>query len=629
MDAQQDNTAETDANTQDYIDAIKEAKANGRSLSINYGDLPKGVVAAAVHTAMSEGLPTEYQDAIGEAASKGKTISLDFSQIKPQEDPKFYEIEKQQGLPQGPMGLIKQAGHQLMDAAMSPIPGSLLTMPVHVMQENAQQAGTEIAKRLIAKGLNRPMSRAAGFVSSAALDPTSYVAPEAELIKAPSIPLDRVAAVNAAKEAGIALTPAEATGNRALGGIESTLEKTLTGSEPINAARTAGNEAMAQFRNALKSKFGTVAEPSEVGNVVKSGAESTIQKIKAAAQSLYETLPNQKVQPEALRTASEDLLRQQYELPRSNRDGSLINMLNEYRKLGTKVVKSVDDNLQKTIYTRAENPSRYPSTNALRQMASDLGDAWRSSFKTGERMGNASGREATLLSTAIQNDLQAVASLKNQLDQANQLWRQAKNLDKNALIKRIRAAGPEQATDLIFDGRKVSNILMAKAALGKSYNIAKAAYFNKLVEHPQLGTQLDKMSGEYLRAAFSQEELSALRKVAAIQKIRGAAEKMGGQAGSARSNALSLNSGAIGAGLAVAGTSALHLNVPGVIGGLLSAGAAYKGPEIAANAYLAHGMSGVHVPIPMPGVGQTAHRATSKIDVNKIREFLMKKAGQR
>lgn len=535
-------------------------------------------------------------------------------------EPKFYELEKQPGLPKTPMDRFKQVVGQFAEGALSPMPGSILTTPIRAMQQTAQQAGSDVARGTQDK-LGAIPARLLGFGTSVALDPTTYMSGAAAFGKA-VVPAERQLAVKAAQQFNVPLTRAEMTGGRAAGGIESALEKTLTGSDVIDNFRQTGNQAVESMKNMFKQQFGTPLQPSQVGKAATQGIDKTVQTLKSSAQEIYETLPVVKTRPAELRLSSEELLREQYALPRTNRDGSLIRMLHEYRKLGTKVVKEVDDALQRTVYKRVENPKAYPTSKALQRMASDLGEAYRKSFKVGEKMGNVGSRDSSILSSAIQRDLQAVGELKTQLDTANHMWRQAKNIDKNPLIKRLRMAGPEEATQLIFNGRKVSNVKMAKLALGdQGYKTVKSAYFNQLIDSPNLSKELNKMSAEYITSVFSSVEIETLRKAAALQTIRGAAEKMGGQAGSARSNMLSLNSGAIGAGLYAAGASLMHGNIPGVIGGLAAAGTAYKGPQLAANAYLKYGTKGVSVPMAAPGAGQVASRCQDST-LSKIRSYL-------
>jgi hypothetical protein len=181
---------EETAATQDYIDAIKEAKASGRAVSINFGDLPKGVVAAAIQTELHNGLPREYVDAIGGAASSHKTISLDFGQVKPTEEPSnpMMDVAKQAG--NAALGLFGAAPRQelfappaqpLQPTSGNPVMGGLqaagqtLQNPLRVaptLSQPGQIAGQKVEDAI---GPSHPMlGKAAGLVTSTALDPLSY-----------------------------------------------------------------------------------------------------------------------------------------------------------------------------------------------------------------------------------------------------------------------------------------------------------------------------------------------------------------------------------------------------------------------------------------------------------------------
>ncbi len=111
-------------------------------------------------------------------------------QLKPT-GPKWYEIEKQQGLPKGDSdsnftqigNVAKQALRQTFEGLASPMPGSILTTPARVVQENAQQTGSEVAQRT-QNALGTDLARAAGFGASVLTDPTSYLGAENVLGKA-------------------------------------------------------------------------------------------------------------------------------------------------------------------------------------------------------------------------------------------------------------------------------------------------------------------------------------------------------------------------------------------------------------------------------------------------------------
>lgn len=94
---------------------------------------------------------------------------------KAPDQPKWYELEKQPGVPKSNTERLKQVGQDFLSAAKNPLPGSLITAPITSAQHFAQQLGPDVAK---ATG-----SRLAGFAASAATDPISWMAgPETKLL---------------------------------------------------------------------------------------------------------------------------------------------------------------------------------------------------------------------------------------------------------------------------------------------------------------------------------------------------------------------------------------------------------------------------------------------------------------
>ncbi len=96
-----------------------------------------------------------------------------------QEAPKFYEIEKQQGLPQTIGEKLAQPFRQVGQALTNPMPGSMLQLPAKIVSENAQQLGSSVAKGLSTPGgalpdIGTTGARIVGIGASVAADPTSY-----------------------------------------------------------------------------------------------------------------------------------------------------------------------------------------------------------------------------------------------------------------------------------------------------------------------------------------------------------------------------------------------------------------------------------------------------------------------
>lgn len=127
----------------------------------------------------------EYKDRdnkiLAEAMLKKYPVYADrvsFGDVKP-ESPKFYELEKQPGLPKGPGALIKQAGKQFLGGLSSPMPGSLVSTPLRAASETAQQLGSDVARGASTPGgvlpdIGLPAARLAGLGASTIADPLSY-----------------------------------------------------------------------------------------------------------------------------------------------------------------------------------------------------------------------------------------------------------------------------------------------------------------------------------------------------------------------------------------------------------------------------------------------------------------------
>jgi hypothetical protein len=496
-------------------------------------------------------------------------------------------------------------------------------------------------------GLGVSAARVAGAVGANALDPQSSMlgnaatgALSAGLEALPygagklaslfnlgkgTVAAERAAGVLAAKNWKVPLTRGEQTGSIFDASVESTLGKTMTGGEVFAKAKSEADEAFQIGKDLFKSNYGTSLPPSEIGASVKSGIDSTVQGLKSQAQAIYESMPVTAVKPANMRDAASTLLREQLDLPRVDRDGALMRRLLEYRKLGTKMEKSIQQVTDKagnvsaiTKFQRVENPAAYPKSSALQRISSDLKDAWRKSVKTGESMGTVGGRDATILGKAIQQDIQQVGELRQQLDAANKLYSKAKALDKNSLVKRLRTAGPDEATGLIFDGKKMSKILVAKAALGPKFNATKAAYVTQLIDDPKLSVKLAGMTNEYKANVFAPDELKALTEAAEIQKVRGAADKLQGTSGSARTNAILNQLKDIKLGLTTALIGAATLNPVVAATGVGAAVGGYYGPRMAANAWMKRGMNATNIGALVP-----KSLPKTRVGVNAIRQYLM------
>lgn len=163
----------------DYQKAYSDARANG------YSDTEIAQHLSGDEAKYKEAISAGYSDAdiIGHFTGGAPTAAQPAAQppaTVPQGAPKFYELEKQQGTPRGPMELLKQAARQFKEGATSPMPGSLLSTPLRAVSETANQLGADVARGASTPGgllpnIGTVPARGAGFLTAMAADPVSYV----------------------------------------------------------------------------------------------------------------------------------------------------------------------------------------------------------------------------------------------------------------------------------------------------------------------------------------------------------------------------------------------------------------------------------------------------------------------
>lgn len=83
-------------------------------------------------------------------------------------------IEKQPGLPKGPMEFAKQTGQQFLEGATSLMPGSLIGTPIRAASQISQQFGADVA-RAVEPSAGTTGARLAGFGAATLTDPTTFI----------------------------------------------------------------------------------------------------------------------------------------------------------------------------------------------------------------------------------------------------------------------------------------------------------------------------------------------------------------------------------------------------------------------------------------------------------------------
>lgn len=560
-------------------------------------------------------------------------------------------IEKQPGLPRGAMGLVKQFGRQFKDAATSPIPGSMLRLPLTAIQDTASQTGADVA-RAVEPTVGKWPARAAGFGTAAALDPTTYMTGGVNVGKAVA-PAGRAAVVKAAQEAGIPLTRAEVTGGRMAGSIESALEKTLTGSQPIENFRQMQAAALESTFAKSKQAFGTADAPIVSGNAAKEAFATEKAASAALRRRLYEQVPDNVHVPltESANVAESIILKQKDYLP-TTRNSDVLTLAEDVQNTlkGKQSGSSIEAKGVTTFDAKGEpiygvkhsakpedagaTPPNWPMVKRLRETLT---------ARIKENQGKQVANEYIELKNALDNDINTyVTSATSPLDsmiakefRSSYKFANAYNAafqkmyKNNPLVKQLETASPSDVPQIVFGSGKVEDVFTAKAALGdEGFAVIRKQFFNELVSSKNLDQTVKKYDPSFLRAVFNNAERQELAKLVDFKKITLSSEKMGGTYGSSRTNSAMVTGSAMGAGLATAGYSALTGNIAGAIAGLGTAAAAYGVPKLGAKAYLSKGLSGVNIPVGAPGAGQAAHQLSPKATLEQIRAYLAKETNR-
>lgn len=216
------------------------------------------------------------------------------------------------------------------EGGLAQTPMAALQAAIQTMRDPTRLSPTvsqpgNVAGDAVSNKIGGVTGKVAGFLTSLALDPQNYIGlGKANIIDKPIIAADRLLSVQAAQEAGIPLTRAEMTGGRVAGNIESGLEKTITGSDPINAVRATQAEKLNELLGKLTKESGPQASPTITGQATHLILDTVQDARKTQAQHLYKQVPSMPVELNSFGKASEDILNSQKALPSSNQDEALI-----------------------------------------------------------------------------------------------------------------------------------------------------------------------------------------------------------------------------------------------------------------------------------------------------------------
>ncbi len=428
----------------------------------------------------------------------------------------------------------------------------------------------------------------------------------------------REAGVAAAAEAGVPLTRAEITGAKPTSLLESGLEKSLTGSGQIQRFRQAQSAAIDRALEGVKKRFGTNEPLSSGGADAKIGMQSEMGQARELGRKLYRDIPDVPIAPTNLQKALDDLIF-------SNPEKRVSTIAEEVKgRLGSQAPiteatspKPIGKTGESQYNIGPKTPGKpgvptFQKLNDIRNMISKEIQA-DTVFNpiSGNQIGE-TGRSLTPLKKALDADIEAYKSgqttpygkmeaetFGTAFNKANAFHGSVKDLINNKLVKKLSKAPESDVSKIVFGPGRPEDILVAKATMGQEgYAAIKKQYFNDLLESKNIGSALDKLEPEFLQAAFSAEELEALRKLDSIKKVSLGAEKV---AGNTSGTAQNVATGATFAGLGHAAMKALTSPLTAAI----EAAAILGIPYATAKAYLGTARG---IPLPVNTASQVATR---------------------
>lgn len=490
------------------------------------------------------------------------------------EDGKTYEVETADAQPSSAPSLLDKAASAVTDAqekispalniAKKAATGAMLmgspadalgNMSAQGVNEALAGLGNEaggtvsdLVGRLIAKTAPDYTGNAAHMASGAAGLAVSQIPqllaigkmlPEGSGINArvgvPEIPADKAAQVAAAERYGVPLTRSEMTGSKPASLIESGLEKTLTGSGPIQKFRNLQKQAIEAASERVKANFGTNETPTISGMSAKGAQAAEELANKAIKNDLYSKIPKDlKVPTSALNSEASNILNEVKNLDAADMPSpEMLQRLTSYEGMGINPAKTAET-FGKTG-TQVENIPASQGVNfeALRAARSNLG-------KIAEK-GGVEGMYATRLKQAIDRDIDTFSKAGTGIEKmagqeaastfrrANSYYKDLKTLQDNSVYQKLKNAKFEDMPDIVFKKGNKTDVLVAKASLGQEgFNALKKQFFNDLIESKNIEGALSKYDDDFLRTVFTGSELSALKDIANIKKASLGAEKIAG-----------------------------------------------------------------------------------------------------
>lgn len=418
----------------------------------------------------------------------------------------------------------------------------------------------------------------------------------------PTIPAGRMAAVNAAREAGVPLSRAEQTGGRFITGLENTIEKTPLGSSTMEEARAISDEAMQAYRDRLLGKMGTTKENWDIGYGSKPAMENRASAMSKKRQEMFNAIPdNTHIPLDEYQKAGEEIVNYHKDVRPLARDPEVMafaqDAMNPYGSSGegvtggpniegvttqipdtTKIVGKPDPLLGPKIVKVKGGPEygvkysfepetefapkpNYRDLKAIREtLTVRITEAHQAGNSTREKylydLKNALDRD---IENFVKNQDTPLGSMIGQefastYKKANAFSGAYKQLFKSDLATALEDAPPEKILGMVFQKNNETAIGKFHALVGdEAFQMAKKKWVSDLLESPNVTQALSekKIDPGTLNAILSKPEQEALRKYGLVQGLRKTVNNLQGTSGSSRSN---IAMGSYGAGIASLGS---------------------------------------------------------------------------
>lgn len=520
------------------------------------------------------------------------------------------------------------------------------------------RAGTKVTEFLGKNNVPAPLAALPGTAISMANPMNWMTPPKVGPVRAfePTVPKERLAGVQAAQELGVPLTRAEQTGAKSTSLLESGLEKSMTGSGTIRKFRSTQTEAIESALQNMKNKFGSKELLSASGEEAKMGMQEELGAARNLGRKLYKDIPDVPIEtPKLLEAKNEAMFNQAHltdpkisqaikkieniagvrepgpteatspqpfskpvELQEVKIPGGMKTIPGEGNVLMPPSKKTMEVEYQSQYRIGPTEPTQPPpqTFQKINDLRNELSAMIQSETTYNPITGpqtTPTGRRLSALKKALDDDIKTytisqtdpygkmeTGQFKTAFDKANAFHGNVKDLINNKLIKKLSKAQGSDVAGTIFRSGNIEDVLTAKAALGnKGYLAAQKQFFNDILESKNIGRELGKFEPEFLQAAFSNEQLQALKKLDSVKQLALGAEKL---AGNPSGTAQNLATGATLTGL---GHAALKL-FTNPTAAIVEAAAILGIPFATAKAYIGttHG-----IPVPAQAIADVSAKA--------------------